>query len=265
MVLTWPAYQEMDVNLHGDPRVTYPFPGSHSDVHSLGDMMKEFMQCAKVRYPNHALPLLREALDEGWGWEYWPYSEELSRLVEQCRAPDGRDRPSAYELYLTTKQMSESMLERQIALERRAQAGSSERGLTSTTVLYTREMQTEYKYSDRFRDSYARRTDWFRRHADDFADLCDAALNPRPPPPGYVAIGNGLRFARIPEYPNPRDHRRQGEPGPRDSYISLNDQQGQALPANIRAAGAALQGRRQAKGFTGKVSNFFSRLRRTGR
>lgn len=258
----------MDPKLRGDPQVTYPLPGSHSDVHSLGDTMREFMQCATVRYPGHAKPLLEKAIDEGWGWEYWPYSEELTRLITQCREPDGRNRPSAYELYLTTKRMSESTLEAQKALEQRAQAGNSDRRLTSTTVLYTRELQGEYKTSDRFRDSYARQTDWFHRHAKDFNNLCDAALNPRPPPPGYVAIGNGLKFKRIPEYPNPQDHRRRGEPGPRDSYISLNDQQGQqgqGLPANVRAAGEVLQGGRRGRGFTGKVRNFFSRMRRTGR
>ena len=255
----------MDSKLRGDPKVAYPFPGSHSDVHSLGDTILEMMTCAKQRYPKHAYPLLKEGLDEGWGWQYCPYSAELSRLVTQCREPDGRDRPSAYELYRITKEASESFLDGQIAKERQSLAEHSVRGLNSTTVLYTKELQTKYTESDAFRDLYKKKTDWFYRHKADFDDLCDAALNPRPPPPGYVAIGNGLKFARIPDYPNAQDHRRRGEPGPRDSYISLNDQQGQG-PANIRAAGAALQGAGpQGRGLTGKVKNFFSRMRRTGR
>jgi len=251
----------MRPELRGDPEVSYPFPGSHSDVHSLGDTLREFVNCAASRYPSYAIPLLREGIDEDWGWEYWPYSEQLTRLVANCRAPDGRDRPSAYALYLTTKRMSESMLEEQTAMEKRAQAGDSGRGLTSTTVLYTREQQTEYKNSDRFRDLFNRRTDWFHTHATDFQNLCDAARNPRPAPPGYVAIGNGLKFARIPSHPNAQDHRRQGDPGPRDSHIGLHDQQqGQSLPANVRAAGAALQGDQQSSGIIGKVKEFFSRM-----
>lgn len=263
-VLTWRACQEMRPELRDDPQVTYPFPGSHSDVHSLGDTMLEFLKCARSRYPAHAVPLLLEGLDEGWAWDYWPYSEELIRLIDQCRAPDGRNRPSAYGLYLTTKKTAELLLEGQTALEQRAQADISARGLTETSVLFTQEMQAKYKSSDRYRDRYFRRTDWFHQHRVDFNNLCDVALNPRPPPPGYVAIGNGLRFARIPDYPNPQPRRR-AEPGPRESYISLHEQEGQGLPANVRAAGEVLQGGRDARGFVKKVRTFFSRMRRTGR
>lgn len=247
------------------PGVAYPFPGSHSDVHSLGDMMKEFMGCVRLRYPSHALPLLKEAVVEGWGYEYWPYSKELTHLVQECRATDGRDRPTAYKLYMTTKRMSERMLGSQMAVERQAQAGSDGRGLSSATVLYTTELQREYTQSDTFRDSYTRSTDWFYQHADEVADFCDAALNPRPPPPGYVAIGNGLKFEHIPDCVDPQEDRPLTAPGPHESDVSLNDQQGEAQPADVPAAGEALEDGPQARGFKGMLKGFFSLFRWTGR
>ncbi|KAI9881556.1 MAG: hypothetical protein M1830_000120 [Pleopsidium flavum] len=260
-----PGYMapEMDPTIRKNPQlVTYPFPGSHSDVHSLGLMMQEFTRLATPRYPPYAVSLLEDGLQEGWGWEYWPYSEDLTLLIHHCTQRDARNRPTAYDLYRRTKEKSEGMAELLETLDRHAQTEHTNRYFTTGTVLYTREQQEEFKQYDGFRNAYIRATDWFHRHEEQFADLCDAAVNPRPAPPGYIAIGNGLKFARIPNYPNPQG-RYGGEQGPRESQPTRNEY-GQGLQENIRLGGAALKGGPRGSGLTGKMRSFVHRFRRTG-
>lgn len=254
----------MDPAIRKDSRqVTYPFPGSHSDVHSLGLMMQEFTQLASPHYPRDAASLLENGLREGWGWEYWPYSEELTLLIHHCLQPDARNRPTAYDLYRRTKEKSDDIAELLEAMDRHAQVEHRNRYFTTASVLYTREQRDEFTQYDDYRNAYVSATDWFSRHEELFADLCDAAQNARPAPPGYIAIGNGLKFARIPNYPNPQG-RYGGEQGPHESQPTRT-QYGQGLQENIRVGGIALDGGQRGRGFTGKMRSFLHRFRRTGR
>lgn len=232
--------------------VAYRFPGTHSDVYTLGVVIREFAQLATSRYPASAEALLERGLREGWGWEYYPYSEELMTLIQDCTQLDGRNRPPIYDVYRRTKEWSEFMAQRLEAMDQQAQAEYSDRYFTRATVLWTRAQQEEYRHSESFRDAYFRATDWFYLNQGKYEDLCEVAVNPRPAPLGYVAIGNGLKFERIQPPPIARRVQRVRGEDPRETQPTKSAYN-QGFRESIHLGGTAIQGGRKGRGLTGRV------------
>lgn len=183
---------EADNRVRADPNQTpHPFASHLSDVYSIGCIMIEFLRLPISRYSKSSWELLD--LDLNFAYQFYPYSRDLVDLARACIKPHPKDRPSAIALYQHTRLQAE---ESYSLVEKASQANSSRPGAAfAGQMLWNDTMQGRYKASGHFRNAYTNANDWISAHSHEMRQLDEAAMTPRVdaiPPPGHVALGNGL-------------------------------------------------------------------------
>lgn len=153
--------------------------------------MLEFLRLPISRYSKSSWELLD--LDLNFAYQFYPYSHDLVDLARACIKPHPKDRPSAIALYQHTRLQAEESYN---LVEKASQANSSRPGAAfAGQMLWNNIMQGKYRASGHFRNAYANANDWISTHRHEMRQLDEAAMTPRAdaiPPPGHVALGNGL-------------------------------------------------------------------------
>ncbi|MCJ1466413.1 hypothetical protein MMC07_005032 [Pseudocyphellaria aurata] len=183
---------EANFRIRDDPNQTpHPIASHLSDVYSIGCTILDFLRLPISRYSQASWELLDLELD--FAYQYYPYSRALVDLARECVKPSPMDRPSAIDLYQRTQRHAEKVY---VFVEELSQANHSRPDTAfGGQVLWNKAARGIYRASDRFRDAYKSANDWIFAHSHQLGQLDEAASTPREsnlPPPGHVAVGNGL-------------------------------------------------------------------------
>lgn len=157
-----PGYRapEVDQLARGRParQTAYPLQGTHSDVWAVGNIILEMV---KVVEP-HLKPKVRESTPAMVAQTVHGkvYSSELLQLIARCMRTDGRERPSPWSIYQTTRKHAEAAQKRLDWEQDYAVRSKADHALFPSKVLMTAEERDRFLDHSHYRQAYKDHQDY---------------------------------------------------------------------------------------------------------